>query len=263
MKNIIKLALLCLFLAGPAQAESKNRFSQPANVESVTVLASSSLTAAITEIARNYSREQKMDLNAVFDSSSELYAKIEDGDPADIVIVSDVYWLDKLEESGLLDADARIKIASNRLALVASNKFDISIESSQLEEMLDYIRNRALMVIADPSTVTLGERTVEVLKNINKWSRFEKFMVLAPTSAKTVDLIIKSETAGIVYSTDAKLYGSSLRYIGDIPSKLHNPVEYYAAVVLGNNMAEAQEFLAYLRSDNAKEVLKNAGFVVE
>lgn len=262
MKNFLKITILICVFCLNTEANAR-KFVQPKNVESLTVLATSSLTVPISDLTRQYSLENRVDLNSVFDSSSELFAKIDDGDPADVVIVSDPKWLDKLDEMGLIEGKSRVKIASNRLALVASKKFDLKIASSQLEEMLDYIRNRTLMVIADPAVETLGERSVEMLENIKKWERFKKFAVLAPTSAKTVDLIVKSETAGIVYSSDAKLFEDDLFYIGDIPTKLYKPIEYYAAVVLGNNMEGGEKFLQYLSGENAKEVLKNTGFVLE
>jgi molybdate transport system substrate-binding protein len=235
---------------------------QPQNVESVTVLVSSSMTAVISEISRNYSREKSIDLNAVFEAPYELVNKIQYGDPADIIIVSDKKWLDTLQEQGMIDPNSRVKIAGNRLSLVASKNFKLDTKSQQLEQVLDLIHNRALMVIGDPNAGTLGKRSEEVLRNVKKLDKFKSFVVLAPTSAKTVDLIIKSQTAGIIYATDARLYNDNLQYIGDIPQKLHKPIQYYAAVVLGNNMREAKKFLDYLKSSSAQKVLEKAGFVL-
>lgn len=262
MKKFLLAILLLLNI--PAFAEdAEGDIGQPENVESVTVLVSSSMTSPLSLISREYSRTHGVDLNAVFESPAELVLKIDEGDPADIIIVSDQVWLDDLQERGLIDASSRIKIAENRLSLVVSRNFKMVDESKQLESALDYIHSRALMVMANPTTGALGERTAEVLRNIDKWDKFKRFVVLAPTSAKTVDMIIKSQTAGIVYSTDARLYADNLKYIGDIPQTLHDPVEYWAAIVLGNNMDEAREFLSYLSSKPAKEVFTNAGFVVK
>ena len=254
-------AALLILIA--TNANAADDIGQPENVESVTVLVSSSLTAPISEIARQYSREKAVDLNAVFEAPSELVNKIEDGDPADIIIVSDQKWLDGLQEQGLIEPNSRVKIAKNRLSLVAAKNFKLKIDSKQLEQMLDFIRSRTLMVMGDPASGALGDRTQEVLQNVKKWDTFKGFVVLAPTSAKTVDLLIKSESAGIIYSTDAKLFKDDLQYIGDIPQKLHKPIEYYAAVALGNNMDEAQKFLTYLSSPSAQDVLKKAGFVIK
>jgi len=259
--RILKFGAILILLTTNANAAQD--IGQPENVESVTVLVSSSMTTPISEISRQYSREKAVDLNDVFEAPSELVAKIEDGDPADVIIVSDQKWLDKLQEQGLIEPSSRVKIAGNRLSLVTSKDFKLSEDSKQLEQVLDFIHTRTLMVMGDPSLNTLGARTKEVLQNVKKWDKFKSFIVLAPTSAKTVDLLIKSQSAGIIYSTDAKLFKDKLHYVGDIPEKLHKPVEYYAAVVLGNNMDEAQKFLLYLISKPAQDILKKAGFVVK
>lgn len=260
-----KLIITLIFLLNlPAFADdSTGDIGQPQNVESVTLLVSSSMTAPISLISREYSRTHDVDLNAVFEAPSELVIKIEYGDPADIIIVSDEHWLDYLQERGLIAADSRVKIAENRLSLVVSHNFKMEDQSKRLEDALDYIHSRALMVMSDPTTGTLGERTKEVLKNVGKWKKFERFVVLAPTSAKTIDLIIKSQTAGIVFSTDARLFASDLRYIGDIPQKLHKPIEYWAALVTGSNTEEANKFMEYLASEPTKETLKKSGFIIE
>ncbi|PIR32174.1 MAG: molybdate ABC transporter substrate-binding protein [Alphaproteobacteria bacterium CG11_big_fil_rev_8_21_14_0_20_44_7] len=258
--KFIYTALLFLLFCVSAHANEED--IQPENVDSVTILASSSMTVAISEISRIYSRSNAVDVNAVFEATSELLRKIEDGDPADIVITASDKWMQKMEERGLIDASSHVTLAKNRLALVAAKGFEIS-QSKNLEENLDYIHNRALMVMADPATVTLGEITEKVLMNVKRWRKLRKFMVFAPTSSKTVDLIIKSQTAGVIYATDALLYKNSLQYIGDIPARLHKPIYYHAAVVVGSNMEESRKYLDYLTSEPAKDVFRKHGFVVE
>jgi len=255
--------LAAIFLLFSINAFAVEDTGQPQNVESVTVLAVSSMVAVIPVLSREYSREKSVDLNAVFEAPYELINKIQAGDPADVIIASDKKWLDQLQEQGLIEPNSRIKIAGNRLSLVAAKEFKFDTDSKRMEDILDYIHSRALMVMADPENTTLGARSEEILRNVKKWDKFKRFTVIAPTSAKTVDLIIKSQTAGIIYATDARLYNNNLRYIGDIPQKLHEPVEYYAAVVLGNNMEEARKFLTYLSSEPAQKLLEKAGFVVK
>lgn len=243
--------------------QRRAELAQPENIESVTILAPSSLTNPISLISRRYSIEKKLDMNSVFDTSTELLRKIEEGDPADIVIVSEPKLLDDMQKMGLIEGSSKVKIAGNRLSLVAAKNFRIDTSQNNLEAMLDFIHNRALMAVADVENVTLGKRSAEMLQKIGKWEKFKKFIVQLPTSAKTVDYIIKSQTAGIVYASDAFLYRDNLQYIGDIPQKLHSPVEYYAAVVLGNNMPEAREFLHYLTAKEAQAILQKAKFVIE
>ena len=256
------LLLIFLLISLPSTANTED-VGQPQNVESVTVLASSSLTMPVSQASRIYSRDHKVDVNAVFESAPELLRKIEEGDPADIVITANKAQMDDMQNRGLIEPASRVVLAKNRISLVASEPFVMEKEDKNLEQLLDFVHSRALMIIADPKFVSLGEFSVEALKNIKKWSKFKNFVVLAPTSSKTADLVIKSQTAGLVYTTDALLFEENLNHLGVLPENLHSPIEYHAALVVGNNMAEAREYLAFLSSNNIKAVLRNNGFVLD
>lgn len=254
---------ISIFILTSSTSFADSDAGQPQNVESVTVLAASSLTVPISQASKIYSRDHSVDVNAVFENSSELLNKIEDGDPADIVITSSGKWMDKMQEKGLIDPSSRVILANNRISLVTALEFEIDTEDKKVEELLDFIHSRALMVIGEPGYVRLGDVTIEMLKEVGKWRKFRKFMVLAPTSSKTMDLIIKSQTAGIVYTTDAMLYEDQIEHLGVIPQKLHSPIEYHAALVVGNNMIEARKYLTFLNNKKVKAVFKRNRFVIE
>ena len=262
--RLFALTLYCFLTFSNSYAEENIQESaQLQPIESVTVLASSSLTMPISLISKKYSREHAVDVNAVFESAPELLRKIEEGDPADIVITANKLQMDDMQSRGVVDPSSRVILAGNRISLVSSQLFEIEKENKKLEELLDFSHSRALMIIADPKFVSLGEFSIEMLEKTKKWNKFKNFVVLAPTSSKTADLIVKSQTAGVVYTTDAIIYSKELNHLGMIPDSLHSPIEYHAALVVGNNMTDAKKYLTYLSSNISKNILRDNGFVVE
>lgn len=255
------LAILLIALAFPAFAAPKQNVNVM-NIESITILASSSLTVPITEISKQYSRLYNTDVNTVYDASGELLLDIEDGDPADIIITPSKKHLDEMKAEGLLDNSSITEIAGNTLAIVSSKKMHIE-KADHIEETLMNVHNKALMIIGDPEMTSLGSATVEMLKKVKLWPLFEKRVVLAPTSTKAADYIIKGESAGVIYASDAHLYNKELTTIDIIPNGLHEPVKYYAAVVVSGNMVKARKYLKHLTSKRAKVILKENGFVVQ
>lgn len=253
--------LLFVFAFVASNATADEETTQPQNIQSITVLAPSSLTVALAEISRNYARNKLVDVNAVFQASPEIIQKIEDGDPGDIIITPNSELMDEFQEKGLIDVYSRKILAENRLALVTSKKFEVRTESNKLEDIIDDINRRELMVIANPQDVILGQLSVDVLKNIERWNKVKRFMLLAPTSSKTADLISKSQKAGIVYASDAKLYSSELDYVGHVPKSLHAPVRYHAAAVVGDNMEKSRTYLDYLASNQAQAVFREYGLL--
>ena len=106
----------------------------------------------------------------------------------------------------------------------------------------------------------MGNYTKQALENLKLWPNFEKFVVPAPTSAKTVDLIIKSQGAGVIFTSDLTLYKDRLNNLGTFPPTSHPPVAYYGAVVVSDNMEKARSFLKFLNAKPAKDIFKTDGF---
>jgi molybdate transport system substrate-binding protein len=68
--------------------------------------------------------------------------------------------------------------------------------------------------------------------------------------------------AGIVYSTDAKS-SSKVEVVGTFSTSLHDPIRYPIAICRGGKSPkDAQEFVAFLRATDVKDVFTHAGFVV-
>ena len=254
--------IILLVMLMPLQAQAKKLTVQPEDVDSITVLASTSLSVPISELCKLYSLKTARDVNAVFDSAGENITNIEDGDPADIVIIPSHKFFAELEHKGLVESSTKIVLAKNKLAIVAAKPFVLP-RSSNAKEALDNIYNKTLMVIADEETEALGEYTVQALVKLGVWEKFQPRVVIAPNSASTVDLIIKGQSAGIIFASDAKLYAKDLNTIAVIPDTMHKPIEYIASVVVGNDMAQAKDFLKFLASKEAADIFRKHGFVIQ
>lgn len=250
--------LLILFLAIPIASQAIEDSEETININSVTIMAASSMTVPVTEIAKQYSRVSRVDVNTVYNDSNELHNQILEGDPADILITADKKLIDEMKEEGLIDATSIKTIGGNNLHLVASKEMVLE-KNPDVKNVLQQIYNKSLIIISDPSTM-LGAVSKESLQKLNMWDKFESRAVLAPTSSKAIDLIIKGQTAGIVYGTDAKLYKDQINDFGQIPETAHKPIIYYVAVVVGDNMDRAREALKFINSNNANEIIKSYGF---
>jgi len=263
LKKIAAVFLFICLLSVPSAHAAKNKVTiQPEDIESITILAPTSMVAPITELCRIYSRKTRQDVNAVFDSSSENIANIEDGDPADIIITASKKWFDTLDRKGLVEPSTRKVLAKNKLVLARSRFLEVA-QTNNIRSNFDAVYNKTLLVIADPAAEDLGEYTMQALLNLGLWDKFKSRAVLGASSFQAADLIIKGQSAGIIYSSDAQLYAVDLRVVSNISEKSHKPIEYLAAVVTGEDMPEAKDYLAFLASEEAKQIFRKYGFVVE
>jgi molybdate transport system substrate-binding protein len=96
----------------------------------------------------------------------------------------------------------------------------------------------------------------------NLWQQMSKKVMRGASGKNTLYLIRRGNTAGIVYASDA-LNDDSLEVISLFDESLHEPIIYQGAVVVGENMSYARDFMAFLQSDQAYRIFIKYGFVLE
>lgn len=237
----------------------------------ITILASSSLTTPITELAIEYSRKKNITVTTSYNSTSEQAWKIEDGDSADIFISSHPYWMASLKQMGLIDVYSLTNLVKNKLVLVSSIKGRLNeypIIGTGIESKLEHLSNRTIMSFGDPNNTALGMYTKQAIeklgevKGVNLWSKLNSKTIKSLSSKNNLYLIAQGETAGITYYSDAA-GNDEVRILSIIDEDLHEPIIYQAAVVASENMTYARDFLDFIQTDYSKQIFKKHGFIID
>lgn len=251
-------------------------FTQVANADlrglpNITILASSSLTTPITELAIEYSRQKNITVTASYNSTAEQAWKIEDGESADIFISSHPYWMASLKQMGLIDVYSLTNLVKNKLVLITSAKGKLNeypIVAPGLEGKLENLGNRTIMSFGDPNNTALGMYTkqaierLDELNNTKLWEALNTKTIKSLSSKNNLYLIAQGETAGITYYSDAK-GNDEVRILNVVDESLHEPIIYQAAVVAGENMTYARDFLEFIQTDESKLIFKKHGFIID
>ena len=250
--------MLCI--ASPSYADLRG-------LPQITVLAASSLTEPLIEMARLYSEKEHITVTTSFDDSGELVREIDQGDSADVVITASSGLMSMLKQKGVLDSYSIRNIIKNRLALVRSKYIRGYQEKPTILEHLYQLDRRTIMVMADPETTTLGQYTKQVLEALSVpeedlWKRLSRKVMRGASGKNTLYLILRGNTAGIVYASDAVNH-DELQVIAIFDESLHTPIIYQGAVVVGENMSYARGFMEFLQSDHAHRIFLKYGFVLE
>ncbi len=263
-KKIILLFVILVCTAGFASADIRG-------LPNLTVLASSSMTAPLTEIIRIYSREKNITVTASYNSTSEQAWHIEEGESADVFISSHPYWMAELKQMGLIDVYSLTNLVKNKLVLITSTKGKLNeypIPGEGLEAKLQFLGNRTIMAFGDPNDTALGRYTQQTLESLDKkngtnlWPTIGNMTIKSPSAKNCIYLIAHGETAGIAFYSDA-MNNSEVRILNVIDDDLHDPIIIQAAVVAGENMTSARDFLNFLQSDNSKKIFKKYGFITD
>lgn len=246
-------------------ASTASRASELRGVDSVTVLAASSLTNVLSEISSIYTRETGIAVSIAYDSSYAMANQIIDGESADVFISASPNYMADLKQRGLIDVFSLTNLLSNSLVLTASKQIHLPEKykkNSDVKAIITYLSNRAIPVIADPAEVPLGFYSKQVLYNLDLWEELNHRLIRTENARASLYLIAKGETLGITYLTDA-INNPEVNILAPIPDNLHESIIYQAAVVAGENMKLARDFLKFLTSNKAKKIFEKHHFGVE
>jgi molybdate transport system substrate-binding protein len=233
----------------------------PAQDKSIIVFAAASMTDVAREIGAVFTADTGVKVVISFAASSALAKQIEAGAPADVFISADVSWMDYLQERKYIDKAARFDLAGNRLVLIAPS--DSAIENVTIEADFDLaaLAGDGRIATGDVKSVPVGRYAKAALESLGAWAAAEGKLAMAENVRAALVLVARGEAVlGIVYETDAKVE-PGVEIVGYFPQTSHPPIVYPAAAT-AKTKPEAAEFLAMLRSPQARAVLERYGFTL-
>lgn len=229
---------------------------------SLTVLADQSLSVPLTEIARAYSAANKTTVNVSFAPARIQAARIEEGEAADLVISAHPGWIGELKAQGLIDIYSQTPLAKNRLVLAGNAKSTLMLKlepNLRLADAIKSVSREPFLVVGDPEYLVEGIYTQEALDRLNLRAGIEPIIFRFRDINHIRRMIAEQNAFGILYKTNV-LHTPNIKIIDIFPESAHVPIIYQAAVVAGDNMAEARRFLAYLSGEQAALYFTDDGF---
>lgn len=223
----------------------------------ITVSTAASLTDAFKELGPQFEASQPgSTVRFNFAASGVLLQQIRQGAPVDVFVSADQDTMDRATAQKLIAPDSRKNFATNSLVLVEPGKDGPGLKS--LQDLTGPAVRK--IAIGKPATVPAGRYTQQTLTAARLWTVLEPKFVQADNVRQVLDYVSRGEVeAGFVYRTDALLFGDKVKIVLAPPG--HAPVSYPIAVVSDSpQKAVAQNFVAFLFTDAAQQVLAKYGF---
>jgi molybdate transport system substrate-binding protein len=226
--------------------------------QTLTVSAAASLTDVMEEIKGFYEEKTVHTLVMNYGSSGALQQQIEQGAPADVFISAAQRQMDVLQEEGLILAESRVDLLENKVVLI----IPVSGDNKEITDFNSLTTDSLkLLAIGEPESVPAGRYAKEVLSSLGIWKKLEEKCVLGKDVRQVLTYVETGNVdAGIVYMTDA-LTSEKVKIAATAPAGSHTPVTYPAAIVLGTSVLQvAEDFMAYLQSNEVAEIFERHGF---
>jgi molybdate transport system substrate-binding protein len=246
----IFVALFALAAAAvPATAQEKT----------ITVFAAASMKNALDDIDAAYTAKTGVKVTVSYGPSSGLAKQIEQGAPADVFISADTDWMDYAISKKNINESTRMNLLGNTIVLIAPK--DSKIDNVNIGQGFDLARlaGDGKIATGDVKSVPVGKYAKAALEKLGSWQAAEPKFAMADNVRAALLLVARNEAAlGIVYSTDAKVE-PGVKVVGTFPADSH-PAIIYPVAATTTAKPETADYLAYLRSTAAKNILEKYGF---
>jgi molybdate transport system substrate-binding protein len=223
----------------------------------LTVFAAISLTDALAEIGTAFTTESGVKVYYNFAASTTLQRQLEKGASADVFISASPRQVVALEANGLLEAESRKNLLTNRLVLVSDEAARISVETPANLAAPEISR----IAIGHPSIVPAGAYAKEALTHFGLWETLHsKFIFGADVRATLAYVTSGNVDVAIVYKTDTTL-SHHIKVLYQMPAEAYTPIIYPAVVMKSSPRKQlARRFMTYLHSMKSGEIFEKHGF---
>jgi molybdate transport system substrate-binding protein len=227
--------------------------------KTLTVFAAASMKNALDDVNAAYAAKSGVKVTASYAASSALAKQIEQGAPADVFISADTDWMDYAIGKKNINEPTRVNLLGNSIVLIAPK--DSKIDNVKIGAGFDLAKlaGDGKIATGDVKAVPVGKYAKAALEKLGAWQAVEPKMAMAENVRAALALVARGEAVlGIVYSTDAKVE-PGVKIVGTFPADSHPPIIYPVAAT-ANPKADAADYLAFLKSAQAKAIFEKYGF---
>jgi molybdate transport system substrate-binding protein len=247
--------LLMVGIAVAARAPSAAEQDRP-----LIVFAAASLTDAVTEVSKAFTRETGIAVKTSFAASSVLAKQIESGAPATVFFTADEGWMNYVQSRNLLVPGSRRDVLANQLALVAPADSTASVKITSGPALLQALGG-ARLATGDPDSVPVGKYAKAALIKLGVWEQVQGRLVRAEDVRAALAFVARGEAPfGIVYLTDAKIE-RRVKLLDVFPQDLYPPIRYPIALTAGAG-PDARRFVDFVTGKRAAAIFEGYGFAL-
>lgn len=191
-------------------------------------------------------------------STGKFYAQIKNGAPFDILLSADAETPARMEKEGLAVPGAGFTYAVGKLVLWSQ-------QAGAVDGRGEVLRSGSFrrISIANPRLAPYGAAAQQVMEKLGVWAELQPKLVLGENIAQAYQFVASrnTELGFIAYS---QIHEPGKAVAGSfwlVPQDLYEPILQNAALLKrAQGRQEARDFLAFLRSAPARELIRAYGY---
>ena len=256
---------LAFALAGCGSDKKEDKAAGNGDKVHLTVFAAASMTETMNQIAAQYQKEHpNVEISFNFDSSGTLKTQIQNGADCDLFISAAQKQMNQLDNPDKLDfvkSGSRIDLLENKVVLVTPEGNPKGVQN--FNDMAAKLKDGSIRLVMGNSDVPVGQYTQKILKfyNLDEQAIAQAGHITYGSNVKEVTTQVSEGSAdcGVIYATDA--FSAKLKPVDEATKDMCGQVIYPAAVMKNSkHPQEAQDFLDYLKGQEAMKIFQSVGF---
>ncbi len=242
---MVNFILICAIIFSP----------QPAQREEIRIAVASNFSAAMTAIAKQFENKTGYKVTLVSGATGMLYAQIKNGAPVDVFFAADVERPALLEKEKLAAPGSRFTYAVGKIVLWSPKKNYVDADGKILATGVFHH-----IAIANPKLAPYGKAAEAVLRTRGLWDKLSKHLVLGENISQTYEFIQSGNAeVGFVALSQIKHPGAAVDgSCWIVPQSLYSPIEQQAVQI--STRKEVSAFMSFVRSKEAREIIRNYGY---
>jgi len=231
-----------------------------ARAAEVNVAVAANFTAPMKQIAADFEKETGHKAVLSSGASGKFYAQIRNGAPFQLFLSADDEKPALLEKDGLTVPGSRFTYAVGTLVLWSAKPGFVDAKGEVLGK-----GNFTKLAVASPKLAPYGAAAMEVLTKQGLLTTITPKFVQGENISQTYQFVSTGNAElGFVALSQVMKEGkiaSGSAWI--VPGRLHNPIRQDAVLLsTGKDNPAAKALLDYLKSDNAKKIIRSYGYEI-
>lgn len=228
--------------------------------ETATIAVATNFAEAAEALIARFEAQTDHRITLVTGSTGKLFAQITQGAPFDAFLAADQARPARLGAESRAVAGSRFTYAEGRLVLWSATPDTIETDGAAVIRAGDF----AHLAIANPDLAPYGFAAKQALQGLDLWDALKPKLVMGQNIGQAFSMVATGNAElGLV----AKSYATSTRNrqagnLWEVPDTLYDPIRQ-DAVLLNDTNAAARDFLAYLKTAEARAVITAHGYHVE
>ena len=232
--------------------------------DEVSVAVASNFSYTMQQLAADFKEKTGHVLRISSASSGKLFAQIKHGAPFDVYLSADEERPDVLIKEGRASIESSYVYALGKLVLLSN------VEQMGCCEKVLTSNSLKRLAIANPKIAPYGKAAKQVLNRLDLWQSLQKRLVMGENIAQTLQFVLtKNAEAGFVAESMINMAmlskGKKIDYAcrWQVPADMYSPIKQKMVLLSkAKDKAAALEFFQYIKSSQAKEIIKSTGYNV-